>query len=284
MDTTMDTTSPPADNNQEWIQRNVSTAGKRLFWRLNGPLEHAITVAPSEYYEPDAVMEPYYLGPASDDVDAAPRWHAVSQESLLTPPTSSITVRIDCFDDWERNWADQHRECWDEVHDSDRRRLGPRPGDETLDAPMVVLECCGEERPWSRDKKLDVVAGAGACVTVHDYVSAVHPWLMGMRNEILDVLGKRDDQPPWPPEAKLAVLYLGPGPLRIGYEGKWASWHQRPPAPRNPVSAEEYAEDARRLWERGLARSAAMIRAREEAAAQGLEDPVNQLYRNQHGF
>lgn len=277
--TTMDTINPPADNGQEWILRLVSTAGKRLFWRLNGPLEHAITVAPSEYYEPDAVMEPYFI-PASDDLDAAPLWHAVSQESLLTPPVSSITVRIQCIDNWERVWADQHRECWDAIHDSDRRRLGPRPGDETLDAPMYVLECCLQERPWSRDTKLEV-ASAGAFVTIHEYVSAVHPWLMGMRNTLLDVLGKTVCQPPWPAETKLAVLYLGPGPLRIGHEDRWAYWHKRPPGPGNLVaypSGEERArqveERAPKVIERAKARTAAMVRAQEEAALQGLDEPA----------
>jgi hypothetical protein len=41
---------------------------------------------------------------------------------------------------------------------------------------------------------------------------------MGMRNTLLDVLGKMDGKPPWAAETKLAVLYLGPGPLRIGCE------------------------------------------------------------------
>ncbi|KAK0754378.1 hypothetical protein B0T18DRAFT_399044, partial [Schizothecium vesticola] len=243
----MDATSQPADND-EYILQLISTAGKRLFWRLNGPLEHAISVAPSEYYEPDAVMEPYFR-PASADLDTASSWHAVSQESLQTPPVSSVTVRIMCIDSWEQRWADEHRECYDAVFASDRRRLAPRPGDETLDAPLYVAECCGEERPWSQDTRLKVVAG-GAFITVHEYVSAVHPWLMGMRDNLLDVLGKIDGQPPWPAETKLAVLYLGPGPLRVGGEDRWAWWHQRP------------------------ARAEAMAQARQEAASQQQEDPV----------
>jgi hypothetical protein len=144
----MDTISSPANRDEE-ILRLLSTAGKRLFWRLNGSLEHAITVAPSEYYEADAVMEPYFR-PASPDHNATPSWHAVSQESLLRPPALSITARIRHIDAWEQTWADQHRECYHAVvADSNRRRLGPRPGDETGDAPIYVLECCGQKRPWS---------------------------------------------------------------------------------------------------------------------------------------
>ncbi len=267
----MDTISPPANSDEE-ILRLVSTAGKRLFWRLNGPLEHAITVAPSEYYEPDAVMEPYFR-PASSDHDAAPSWHAVSQESLLNPPASSITVRIRCIDAWEQIWADQHRECYDAVvADSNRRRLGPRPGDETLDAPIYVLECCGQKRPWSQDTQLEVVT-AGAFVTIHEYVSAVHPWLMGMRDTLLDVLGKMDGKPPWPAETKLAVLYLGPGPLRIGREDEWAWWHKRPPAVRSAVGDPSGEERSRKVIERAKARAAAMVRARQEASRR-QEDPA----------
>ncbi|KAK5659441.1 hypothetical protein OQA88_642 [Cercophora sp. LCS_1] len=266
----MDTVSPPANSDEE-ILRLVSSAGKRLLWRLNGPLERAITVAPSEYYEPDAVMEPYFR-PASPDNDTAPSWHAVSQESLLSPSGSSITVRIRCIDAWEQIWADQHRECYDAVFNSNRRRLGPRPGDETLDAPIYVLECCGQKRPWSQDTQLKVVA-AGAFVTIHEYVSAVHPWLMGMRDTLLDVLGKMDGKPPWPTETKLTVLYLGPGPLRIGHEDEWAGWHRRLVGGGSAVGDPSNEERSRKVMERAKARAKAMVRARQEASQQ-QGDPV----------
>ncbi|KAK1825958.1 hypothetical protein QBC39DRAFT_399514 [Podospora conica] len=212
----MNTIGPPAVSDEDtWVLRLISTAGKRLFWRLNGPLEHAITVSPSEYYDPEAVMEPYFC-PAPPGADTAPSWHAVSQESLLNPPASSINVRISCIDDWELLWVDLHRDCYDAVvAGSIWRILGPRPGDKTLDAPMYVLRCCGQDRPWSQDVQLDVVAGAGAFVTIYKYVSAVHPWLIGMRNTLLDALGKLDGKPPWPTETNLAVLYPGPGRLSI---------------------------------------------------------------------
>lgn len=258
----MDTASAPADSG-EWILRLVSTAGKRLFWRLNGALEGAIQVAPSEYYEPGAVMEPYF------GQDGSP--HPVSQASLLEPPVSSVTVRIRCIDAWEQDWADQHWRCRD-ANPSDLylRRLGPRPGDETLDPPIYLLECCGQKRPWARDTQLHVAA-RGEFLTVHEYVSAVHPWLMAMRDTLLDVLGKMDGTAKWPPETKLAVLYLGPGPLRIGHEDKWAWWHKRPPVVRPAIDQPSAEERQRRAIERMMARSAAIIRAREEEAAQVAE-------------
>ncbi|KAK1766417.1 hypothetical protein QBC33DRAFT_540973 [Phialemonium atrogriseum] len=192
----------------------------------------AIQVALSEYYEQGAFME-LYFGP-----DGSP--HA-------------------CIDAWEQAWADQHWGCHDaDVIDLYPRRLGPRPGDETRDPPIYLLECCGQKRPW-------------ACDTYLQYVSAVHPWLMAMRDTLLDVLGKMDATPKWPPETKLAVLYLGPGPLRIGHEDKWAFWHKRLPMVYPAIDQASAEERHRRAMERMMARSAAVIRAREEEAARVAE-------------
>lgn len=252
----MDTASTPADSD-EWVLRLTSKAGKRLFWTLNGPLEGAIQVAPSEYYEPEAVMEPY-VGP-----DGA--LHPVSQASLMEPPVSSYTVRVFCIDAWEQDWAAQHWRCQDAAaNDLYPRRLGPCPDDETYDPNIYVLECCGQKRPWAYDTYLQVAA-QGEFLTVHEYVSAVHPWLMAMRDTLLDVLGKLDGQPKWPPETKLTVLDPA-GPLHIDHEDRWAWCHRKPPVPR-PAGEQLSAEEReRRTMERAMARSAAVIRAREEAA------------------
>jgi len=222
----MDTArAPPGNGNGEgWVFRAISPAGKRLFWTLNGPLEDAIRVAPSEYYDPGVFgsMEPYF-GP-----DGIP--HAVSQASLIEPPVSSATVRIQCIDDWEQIWADQHWSCGEAEWNTPEQnpgRLGPRPDDKAQDPRLFVLECCGQKRPWAYDTQLEVTA-QGEFLTVHEYVSAVHPWLMARRDTVLDALGKAYGDPGWPSETKLAVLYLGPGPLNIGHEEKWAWWHKRP--------------------------------------------------------
>lgn len=56
---------------------------RQLFWTLSGPLEAAIRVAPSEYYDRGVfdLMEPYF-GPDSS-------LHAVSQTALGPTITSS---------------------------------------------------------------------------------------------------------------------------------------------------------------------------------------------------
>ncbi len=261
--------STPADSGRGWTFRDITTAGKRLFWTLNGPLEDAIQVARSEDYDPGVFdsMEPYF-GP-----DGSP--HAVSQASLLEPPVSSVTVRIGCIDDWEQRWAAQHWPCgelsWN-APDQNPGRLGPRPDDETRDPNLYVVECCGQKRPWAYETQLQVAA-QGEFLTVHEFVSAVHPWLISMRDTLLDVLGKLEGTAKWPPETKLAVLYLGPGPLRIGHEDRWALFHRRPkPSVVDPsiprLSEEERLERSMKMM---MARAVAQVRAREDAERAAAE-------------
>ncbi|KAK3298658.1 uncharacterized protein B0H64DRAFT_80092 [Chaetomium fimeti] len=87
---------------------------------------------------------------------------------------------------------------------------------------------------------------------------------MAIRDTLVDVLDKVDSPAKRPPETKLAVLYLGP--LYIGHEDKWAWWHKKPPVPRPTGDQPSGEERHRRAMERAMARSAAMIRAREEEA------------------
>lgn len=108
---------------------------------------------------------------------------------------------------------------------------------------------------------------------MHEYVSAVHPWLMAMRDTLLDVLGTMYGNPKWPSETKLAVLNFGTGPLCIGHEDKWAWWHKRPePSVVHPSIAHLSEEErAQRAMEMMMARAAARIRARGEAERAAAE-------------
>ena len=48
--------------------------------------------------------------------------------------------------------------------------------------------------------------GSGDFVTVHDFVIAVHPWLMGLRSDILGALGTLNGHDvPLPAETELMV-------------------------------------------------------------------------------
>ncbi|KAK6215409.1 hypothetical protein QIS74_08428 [Colletotrichum tabaci] len=187
-------------------------------------------------------MVPYFR---PGDADAAPSWHPVSQESLLEPQAEAVTVTLYCLDDWEQLWVELKRYCLDTKND-------PR-------------------RPRSKDVKLEVTAGNGTFLTVHEYVSAVHPWLMGMRERILDALGNTVGQGAlWPPETKLAVTRFGYGPLWIETEDKWAYSRRKPdpPKPRVQLTMAEDMEASRKVMERMLARSA----ARPQYGGRGVGD------------
>lgn len=76
-------------------------------------------------------------------------------------------------------------------------------------------------RPRAKDVQLEVTAG-GAFVTIHDYVSAVHPWTMATREPLLDVLYKVGGGQLFLPEMKLFVLPFGDGSPSTGTEDQWA--------------------------------------------------------------
>ncbi len=133
-----------------------------------------------------------------------------------------------------------------------------------------MLACCGQERPWAYDTCLQVAA-EGEFLTVHEYVSAMHPWLMAMRDTLLDALGNLEGHRNWPPESKLAVLALWPRSLRIDHEDKWARCHRRPPPARLAAEQLSFEERSRRAMERVMAMAAARGRAREEEVARAAE-------------
>lgn len=111
---------------------------------------------------------------------------------------------------------------------------------------------------------------SGAFLTVHEYVSAVHPWLMGMCERLLDALSATDNGSPWPPETRLAVLEPVP-PVIIDNEKRWPA-HRRRPVVRPPGYVEPTPEErARRVMEEVMATSAARIREQEAAEAQRRE-------------
>lgn len=242
----MDTTGLSVASGMEGISAipnetiiNAAAAGRRLLWTLNGPLESAIQVAPNEYYEPGDVMEPYFRPAAADDL--APNWHPVSQESMMEPQVSATRVRIDCIETWEELWVERFRYCVDTETD-------PR-------------------RPRSKHVQLEVTT-SGEFLTVHEYVSAIHPWLMGMRETLLDVLGKNRGQPPWPPEMSLAVIHFSHGPLYINTEDRWAEAHKKPRVYDIVLSMAEQEEASRRTRDRHLARAAERIRELERQRLQ----------------
>ena len=95
-------------------------------------------------------------------------------------------------------------------------------GDEDGDVEPALLRCCGEDRP-KRHVPLVITAPLSSGrqhVTVHDYVSALHLWLMAQRDAILAAKDVWEDRP-LPVDTKLAVNYHGPGHLMIDELDDW---------------------------------------------------------------
>ena len=60
-----------------------------------------------------------------------------------------------------------------------------------------LTECCGQMAPRNKGVSLKVLPaedGEGF-VTLHDYLSAVHPWLMSLRGDIIGALTTTFDNP-----------------------------------------------------------------------------------------
>jgi hypothetical protein len=158
---------------------------QRFFWPLSGSLDTVVAIMPDRH-NPDRV-EPYYSNHGTR--------HALAHTPLTEPKVSAITVKVDALAMWEDHWLELHRNHSDPndsgagASDSGAEwGILPDHGEEDDEEGEVhLLRCCGEPRP--RKKSISVVvrpaAGGEGFVTVHDYLSVVHPWLMGLRGEIL---------------------------------------------------------------------------------------------------
>ncbi|KAH7031274.1 uncharacterized protein B0I36DRAFT_229503, partial [Microdochium trichocladiopsis] len=156
-----------------------SSALNHIFWSLDGPLETAISVLS---IQDDVVLkEPIYDQESGE-------WHPIAQLPISEPRLSSIAVQVFELDDWEEQWLGYHAEHED-------LRLPVAHGDDNDDDnaradSTELLECCGTEIP--RDKSVTVQVAAlndgpdGGFATIRDYVTVVHPWLMGLRGELLE--------------------------------------------------------------------------------------------------
>ncbi len=190
-----------------------------------------------KFYNPDMPLEPYFrAGSGVDDLDAA-EFHPVSQAPLTDSRIASATVSVDYLDRWEGDWVETHTECWDGPDedgypDPEGVRYGTIPGEEPeyegFPGREHLLMCCGTDRPLNKAVTLEVRA-KGEFLTVHEFVSAVHPWLMGLREDILAAAGVLERKP-LPADSELMIYYPGPGRLliRVGEE-EWKSFNKKHP-------------------------------------------------------
>ncbi|KAK4109031.1 hypothetical protein N656DRAFT_831756 [Canariomyces notabilis] len=185
----------------------LSADVRRLRWSLNGPLATSIQVMKDRWVDPDpdaAPPEPYCQ---QEDDGTIASWHAVAQSPYTEPKVSSVTIRVDPLEHWEMDWLEMNE---------------PYPNDPDG-------SCAVGERPVDKDARLEVKA-AGEFLTIHDYVSAVHPWLMGLRGDLLAALALtaagQDD--PLPPETRLMAVCGWPDEVEVLREQDWLAEYTKP--------------------------------------------------------
>lgn len=183
----------------------LTDEAKRLRWVLDGPLTTAITVLWEPCHDPRTPPpEPYCTSNQGDDTT----WHAVSKAPYTDPKVSSVTASVSQIDDWEDLWREQHLGCADPPDGED--------GDDEDDNYDFPSECCGEQRPHPEEMTL-VVKASRKFVTVHDFVPAVHPWLMRKYDDLVAALSVLNGEPlSLPAGEHLMVTDGGPADLSVG--------------------------------------------------------------------
>jgi hypothetical protein len=159
-----------------------------------------------ENLDPEAPREPYFQQSSTGS-----DWHRISQEALIESTVASITVESADLSNWASSWALLHMEHADADTDDDNS------GDENSSSGPCLG--CGELPPREYDT-LVVEASDKPYVTIHDYITAVHPWLMSLRQDILESRNVWDDEPP-NPDTKLMVCPGAPHYVVIDTEENW---------------------------------------------------------------
>ncbi|KAH0439161.1 hypothetical protein CcaCcLH18_02956 [Colletotrichum camelliae] len=167
-------------------QKYLSQPGRRLYWTLQGPLSSALFVMPNNL-DPDAPREAYFQQTLSGT-----SWHPIAQEPVTEQPVASLTVQEVHLSDWQNEWYTMNQEGFDDD-------VQPAPEDFPLEfKPLVVT-----------------ASSPGAFVTVQDFVSAVHPWLMGQRNQILRARNIDDEEYTPGPDERLLITADSPESLSV---------------------------------------------------------------------
>ena len=132
-------------------------------------------------------------------------------------------MSVEQLDDWEDRWFELHRDHAVPVRDSDGNHVPPEyhSDQEEEDETCYTFDCNCEDRPPST-KFLLTVNATEEFLTIHDYVSVVHPWLMSHREMILRASGDLLDNSPLSPSTRLMVTsYTHPDVLVTVEEKDW---------------------------------------------------------------
>ena len=210
------------------VNRPAPNTTQRLYWALRGPLASSVAVLDRPPREGSHTFAPFY--------DAATgAYHPIAALPVSEPRVSSMTIHVQLLQDWEDNWDNwhfQHSEPGMESEGCEWGVLGGEQNAEDVDIDSLVpLRCCGDPRPIGKDASLVVRASNagdedggkdGSFISVRDYVTAVHPWLMNLRNDILGALGTLNgDDNPYPQSTPLFVEDILLNTVTIMTQDEW---------------------------------------------------------------
>ncbi len=184
----------------------ASVEARRLMWTLDGPLTSLMVM--NDGRDPDGPLEPYFQQTISGT-----KWHPIADMPLTRHKISSVAVTLSAFTRWAEDWEQAHQHA----EPGDPGCVFGEAEDDETDPPL--LRCCGESRPRDTAPLL-VRASEQPYVTIHDYVSAVHPWLMDLKDKIRSAMGVWDGRA-IPRNKKLVVINAGNDNLKIR---DWNSW------------------------------------------------------------
>lgn len=231
-DSDSDSDSQPARDTyptfSELCSRDVmpypTLAAVRLVWSFSGgSLETSLSVMASAYNID--VLEPYFQQTVGGGSGSP--WHVVSKSPLTHPPVSAITATVGDLELWESDWLDFHENHSDpdSYTESENLKYGTLPDydPENDRDPPHLLKCCGTDRPRGKEGGVLVTASPSGpgFVTVHEYITTVHPWLMRNRGDIWKAMDRWEQMPDLE-DKDLVVDLIQPECLTIEEKSDWA--------------------------------------------------------------
>ncbi|KAK4207872.1 LysM domain-protein [Rhypophila decipiens] len=230
-------TGPPyrswKDLQTDNVRVSFSPVIERLFWPLQRDFPADISVMKSRHGADDD-LERFFEGT---------KWHEIADLPVSEPKVSSMTEKIYELDQWEFGWVEWHREHSEAAEyvtygelDDDIRPYANEPdedGDWEKDSDTeFLIRCCGTDRPVrKRGQRIVITPSVGKdFVTVRDYVSAVHTWLMSLRDDLLLSKTVARPVPYGRPEVFEWMVDRGMGHLRLEEKRDWVAARSPPSA------------------------------------------------------
>ncbi|KAF6803403.1 hypothetical protein CSOJ01_10924 [Colletotrichum sojae] len=201
----------------------LTTEAKRIFWKLQGPLPDNVSVT-RDWRNRESPREPLAFQDSAGNIAS---WHPVAQAPLTEPKVGSVTVRVDVLERWQDEWLERHER---HAHPGDKNSVfgeldtelyGESGEEDEYEGPQLQ-RCCNTDRPRRAPRLVVKPSSAEGYVAVRDYISTVHPWLLGQRKDVTQADNVWDDKKPVDYE-RLAVSYTWPNCLYIMDEERYVS-------------------------------------------------------------